>query len=610
MIHRAAIRQREVWPEWLMSLGTSTASLSGTCVAALLFGTAPAARAEPYTIERFDAPAALGALLIPTELTEYGEVLGVGYSSHPPESWQAFARLPGPRGSLGPGMHDVGRVTRPGPYAAGRSMQGAWLGQGGRDASSKRARAVASSTARGRVFLNDGSAPEGVELESMAFGASASGVIVGVLELHTLATADAPRSHAARPVMWASETAPVVQLAIGDELPHAQATDANDSGEVVGKASASSHFAASMTFWFPKGLGEQVAVIWRSEDAPIVRLESLLVSSTPEGWRLLTAECMNNAGQIAGVAIAPDGKRVGYLLTPAGRDFDGNGTIDAEDSAQFLSALDRGDHRADYNRDGQIDPRDRDAFADGGTPRKLGSAALAEAKSRLQYALIDALSVLAPEVTQEPGVACSDLVDWNAWKARADCWNDFHVKFNLHCYGCDGGERGTADLDGKNGWSRTDEGNPYAPHGGPGGRGAPGTLTRSPGSGGDGGNGGEGGNGGVGGAGGDAAPGSDANGGRGGAGGHAGNQDPSTGVVGSGGNGGAGGRGDGRGAGGDGGAGGDAGRKSLLHGRVLTQPLDTVSLSLPGRGGPGGEGGSRRGDGWFARQGKEGPPGR
>lgn len=88
-----------------------------------------------------------------------------------------------------------------------------------------------------------------------------------------------------------------------------------------------------------------------------------LVESKPAGYTLISAEKVNDAGQIAGYGTTAAGKITGYVLNPrriaCPADFNGDTFVDFFDYAAYLACFESGvcpeGRQADFNGDGFVD---------------------------------------------------------------------------------------------------------------------------------------------------------------------------------------------------------------------------------------------------------------
>ena len=120
----------------------------------------------------------------------------------------------------------------------------------------------------------------------------------------------------------------------------------NAHGDVVGHA----HCISSG--------GARAAFLWR--DGVNHNLNDLVVNLG--GWDLISAEGINDAGQIVGYGIPPGTSNISaFLLEPVfvcGADFNGDGAVDTLDVLAFLNAWAAGDASADFNGDGTVNTLD------------------------------------------------------------------------------------------------------------------------------------------------------------------------------------------------------------------------------------------------------------
>jgi probable HAF family extracellular repeat protein len=99
------------------------------------------------------------------------------------------------------------------------------------------------------------------------------------------------------PALWDRGTVRDLGLFPGD--PDAQALAINNRGQIVGQSGDQS--------------GPFRAVLW--QDGGLIDLNTLI--RTGSGWQLLSADGINDRGQIVGYGISPNGSVHGFLLTPA-----------------------------------------------------------------------------------------------------------------------------------------------------------------------------------------------------------------------------------------------------------------------------------------------------
>ncbi len=119
----------------------------------------------------------------------------------------------------------------------------------------------------------------------------------------------------------------------------------NDNDWIVGSSYGGGFAVTHATLWI--------------DDTPIDLND--LVDESAEGWNLIEAADVNNAGQIVGTAIV-DGLPRAFLLTPAcgaAADLDFDGVVGPADLATLLVAwgLNPG-HPADLDGDGEVGPAD------------------------------------------------------------------------------------------------------------------------------------------------------------------------------------------------------------------------------------------------------------
>ncbi len=136
-------------------------------------------------------------------------------------------------------------------------------------------------------------------------------------------------------------------------LSHSDANAINEDSITVGWSGNGSNDPA-----------ERRAVIWDSEQA-IMDLNDLL-DETGDGWILLEAHDINDAGQIVGVGQNPAGIAKAFLLTPALvlGDCDQDGDVDFADVPSFIDILILGSYleQADCNQDGEVTFADIQTF--------------------------------------------------------------------------------------------------------------------------------------------------------------------------------------------------------------------------------------------------------
>ncbi len=136
-------------------------------------------------------------------------------------------------------------------------------------------------------------------------------------------------------------------------LSHSDAKAINEDSIKVGLSSNGINFSA-----------DSRAVIWDSKNI-IMDLNNLL-DETGDGWTLLEASDINDAGQIVGLGINPAGVRRAFLLTPAlvVGDCNQDGDVDFADIASFINILSTGRflQQADCNRDGDVNFADIRTF--------------------------------------------------------------------------------------------------------------------------------------------------------------------------------------------------------------------------------------------------------
>lgn len=89
-----------------------------------------------------------------------------------------------------------------------------------------------------------------------------------------------------------------------------------------------------------------------------------LTALTPpmEGWFIVAAHAVNDAGQIAAWGADAAGTPRALLLTSCDADVDRSGTLSSQDVFGFLTLYFAADPRADFNGDGQRSPTDIFAF--------------------------------------------------------------------------------------------------------------------------------------------------------------------------------------------------------------------------------------------------------
>lgn len=146
---------------------------------------------------------------------------------------------------------------------------------------------------------------------------------------------------------------PALRLACVDGFPFwtvNRAYGVNVHGDVVGHA----HCAASG--------GAKAAFVWR--DGVNHNLNTLVANL--DGWDLLSARDINDAGQIVGFGLPPGSNRLrAFLLEPivtCPPDINNDGVVDTLDFLAFLNLFADGDAQADFNEDGTVNTLDFIAF--------------------------------------------------------------------------------------------------------------------------------------------------------------------------------------------------------------------------------------------------------
>lgn len=173
--------------------------------------------------------------------------------------------------------------------------------------------------------------------DSSASGISDSGWIVGS------ANTSSEQRH---PVVWLFEAAPaitIIDLGLPEEFDFGFGRAVNNIGVVVGM------------YWeiLPGRKNYNICpFVW--EDGRMQLLDELIPPDS--GWDLDFAMAVNDAGQIVGAGIAPNGELHGFLLTPISPgDIDHDGDVDVTDLLLLLGAwgpcADCGDCLADLDDD-------------------------------------------------------------------------------------------------------------------------------------------------------------------------------------------------------------------------------------------------------------------
>jgi probable HAF family extracellular repeat protein len=314
-------------------------------IAFLLIFAAVAAANPIYTV------AGLGGLGSPAAgyaVNSSGTV--AGWAQNASGNQQAFVSTPNGPQALAPastdsyayGINNSGTVVGT-TYVNGTAHGTVWSGSGATDlGANSYAMAINSS---GEVVGGNGEAfsavdgqvqslgaPQGINW-SAAYGVNDSGTVVGDGQL---------ASGAFRGIIWSPNGSMILLGTLGGSS--SQATDVNNSGEVVGFASVADGYQHAFTMldammidlgtlgggssyaYGVNASGEVVGYSWLAngdqhaflyDDGAMLDLNSLIPSNS--GWELLEAYGINDAGQITGEGLY-DGQLSAFLLTdpPAG----------------------------------------------------------------------------------------------------------------------------------------------------------------------------------------------------------------------------------------------------------------------------------------------------
>lgn len=146
---------------------------------------------------------------------------------------------------------------------------------------------------------------------------------------------------------------PVVSLGTLPELENSEAYDINESGVIVGGA------------WDDDFLLEPRA--WVYFDGEMHDLNDFLPPGQTEWATLLSAEGVNDAGDIVGYGATAAGDIRGFVMSgvvprECRTDLDGDGDTNTIDYLRFLNWWSANDEAADWNTDGIVDTRDVLAF--------------------------------------------------------------------------------------------------------------------------------------------------------------------------------------------------------------------------------------------------------
>ena len=180
---------------------------------------------------------------------------------------------------------------------------------------------------------------------SMAHAVSDAGTIVGLAN-----DGNGPWNAA---VFTLDRDNPVMSLGTLPELENSEAYDINEGGVIVGSA------------WDNDFLLEPRAWVWFG--GAMHDLNGFLDAGQTDWQQLLSAEGINDQGDIVGYGLTTSGQLRGFVMTgvvpPACRtDLDGDGDSDTQDFLAYLNLWASGDGRADWDGDGAVNTIDFLAF--------------------------------------------------------------------------------------------------------------------------------------------------------------------------------------------------------------------------------------------------------
>ena len=142
---------------------------------------------------------------------------------------------------------------------------------------------------------------------------------------------------------------PVVLLGSLPGFENSEAYDINGAGVIVG-STLDNDFELD-----PRA--------WVYFDGQMHDLNDFLEPGQAEWDVLVSAEGVNEAGEIAGFGWTTGGELAGFVMTgvvpsPCAADLDGNGEVNTQDLLEFLNLWVAHDSRADWNADGSINTQD------------------------------------------------------------------------------------------------------------------------------------------------------------------------------------------------------------------------------------------------------------